>query len=73
MRAVLESKDALNRMILCLDPRSTEAASRLYIYDYFSVLCATEPQHYSDVVAAMEYYKFVKQLRSAIAKLSFHI
>jgi hypothetical protein len=61
MTALMENKDVFSRMVLCMDPRSADAVSRIYMYDYFSVLCATEPQHYSRVLEAMEYYRFVKQ------------
>ncbi len=53
-------KDSMQRLILCLDPRSSDVQSRVLLMDYLSVLCVTEPQRYDEVLAAMDYYKFVK-------------
>ncbi len=56
-----EGRDGLKRVILCLDARSADAATRAIIYDHLSLLLATDAQFYNIVMEAVEYYKFVKR------------
>ena len=56
-----EGRDGLKRVILCLDPKSADAATRIVVYDHLSLLCATDSQYFNGVMEAVEYYKFVKR------------
>ena len=56
-----EGRDGLKRVILCLDPKSADVATRIVVYDHLSLLCATDSQYFNGVTEAVEYYKFVKR------------
>src|SRR5690606_13763317 len=58
-----EGKDGLKRLILCLDPRSASAETRMIIYDHLSLMCAADVSTFNGLVVALDYYKFVKRER----------
>lgn len=58
---LIDAKDSLKRVILCLDPRSTDVATRIMVYDQFCLLCAVDPQYFPQIVEAVQYYKYVKR------------
>jgi hypothetical protein len=58
---LVEMKDTLQRLILCLDPKSSGPLSRQLLYSRLALLCCSEPMFYVGVAAAMKYYQFAKR------------
>ena len=57
-------QDTLQRLALCLDPRTVGPAARALLYDRLALLCNHEPQFFPAVAAALEYYAFAKRERA---------
>jgi hypothetical protein len=51
----------LQRVALCLDPRTVAPGTRGLLYDRLALLCNHEPQFCAAVASAMEYYAFAKR------------
>ena len=60
LKAKRAPKDAWQRLVLCLDPKSSDPATRVLIMDYMSVLTVSRPEFYEELLASVEYFKFCK-------------
>lgn len=56
-----ELRDTMQRIVLCLDPKSTNPSCRIILYDHLAVLCSEEARYYNLLTDALIYYKFVKR------------
>lgn len=60
-------KDALQRLILCLDPKSSDASSRVMILDYLAFLVTSRPECYDELQVRMFFS------RSCVLNLHRHV
>lgn len=65
----LKTRDALSRLVLCLDPRSVCAKCRMLLYDHLSFICYSDSRYYPNIVDSLRYYKFATREKALYSDL----